>query len=77
MLAYAKEEGPRLRPERGRAPKAVPAEEAVDLSTLDPAALIQLRGARARPSPCPSARWRCATFQGVVDELEAWLATGR
>ena len=63
----------------------VPGGGAVDLSTLDPAALINSVAHETRFAiECAAefnARWRAALrerfeAQGVVDELDAWLATG-
>ena len=63
----------------------VPGGGAVDLSTLDPAALINSVAHETRfaieSAAEYNARWRAAlrerfTAQGVVDELDAWLATG-
>ena len=57
----------------------------MDLSTLDPAALINSVAHETRfaieSAAEFNARWRAALrerfeAQGVVDELEAWLATG-
>ena len=57
----------------------------MDLSTLDPAALINSVAHETRFAiECAAefnARWRAALrenfeAQGVVDELDAWLATG-
>ena len=66
-------------------PVPVPGGGAVDLSTLDPAALINSVAHETRFAiECAAefnARWRAALrerfeAQGVVDELEAWLGTG-
>ena len=63
----------------------VPGGGPVDLSTLDPAALVNSVAHETRFAiECAAefnARWRAALrerfeAQGVVDELEAWLATG-
>ena len=66
-------------------PVPVPGGGAVDLSTLDPAALINSVAHETRfaieSAAEFNARWRAALrerfeAQGVVDELDAWLATG-
>ena len=63
----------------------VPGGGAVDLSTLDPAALVNSVAHETRfaieSAAEFNARWRAALrerfeAQGVVDELDAWLATG-
>ena len=66
-------------------PVPVPGGGAVDLSTLDPAALINSVAHETRfaieSAAEFNARWRAALrerfeAQGVVDELDAWLDTG-
>ena len=66
-------------------PVPVPGGGAVDLSKLDPAALINSVAHETRfaigSAAEFNARWRAALrerfeAQGVVDELDAWLATG-